>query len=147
MKRQFAMTMIVASCATVLTIGLVAQRMEPTMQVTSTIPTEFTAGTQVLPAGSYTFMVDPGTQKVQVVQESSKQAIVVQGIRTTDNPKGNNDVLFDKVGGSYHLAAVEVGNVALELRPQSGTRTQLTGIAGMGDNMSNDRNNKKTEKK
>jgi hypothetical protein len=83
------------------------------------IPFDFCAGSVKLPAGVYTFDVDPVAHAVTIEQNSTGRAFFLIGMPAEPVPSGNPVLTFNDQGGEHRLEELraEVGGV--EFAPPS----------------------------
>jgi mono/diheme cytochrome c family protein len=74
--------------------------------VRATIPYEFTVGSKVLPAGTYTFAVDKMGLKVESASGTVTRAAIVSRLSGPNEFLRDGSFVFDKAGGALILSEV-----------------------------------------
>ncbi len=81
------------------------------------IPFEFHAGSANLPAGMYTFDVDPVDRAVTVEQDSTGRTFFMTGVPADPAQAGKATLTFKNMGGEYALEKLQADSVGVNFGP------------------------------
>ena len=124
MKKYFASLAGMVLLAVTLCGSALAQT-DVRNRVKSDIPNDFQVGETMLPAGVYTFIVDPVEHRVQIIQDSTMDSIFVTGRPANWSQNGQYDLTFADVAGTYHLVGIDGQSFGIHFRPQNNAVNEL----------------------
>ena len=81
------------------------------------IPFAFYAGTDRLPAGVYTFEIDPISHDVMIGQDATGHSILMAGMPADGEQDGKPLLTFEDVNGLYRLKEVQFDEIGVEFTP------------------------------
>jgi hypothetical protein len=119
MKKQYLAVLFTLVC--ILGLGLGARAQEQDTVVT-TVPFDFVAGGQVLPAGTYRVSrVDStsGSRELEISSYEARASVFVIPTVFDDVQSDNAQLNFEHLGGAYFLSAIEtpIGTYAINIPP------------------------------
>ncbi len=99
---------ILGTFAIIAALGLVPAFAQNTMRVTADIPFAFTAGSQSLPAGQYTFVAASNSAIARLYDESGKKGVALLTNLDTETAAAKDEAVlkFNKYGNKTYLAGV-----------------------------------------
>jgi hypothetical protein len=104
MKKSYLSVVLTLTC--LLGLGISA-RAQDTSRVVVTVPFEFVAGGETLPAGTYTLgRVSPASQRGLVIRSDDQSAFLLP-IVVDDAPAEQAKLGFTQVGDKYVLSRIE----------------------------------------
>jgi hypothetical protein len=123
MRKQFVHLIVLTGLLVLVAGAACAQDNEMNPAVRLNIPFDFYAGSLHLPAGAYTFDVDPVAHAVTIEQDVTGHVFFLSGMPAEPVTAGNPVLTFKDQGGDYRLEELraEVGGV--EFPPAHGTES------------------------
>jgi hypothetical protein len=117
MKKRFVHLIVLAGLVVLLAgVGFAQDNdMGPAARVK--IPFDFYAGSVSLPAGVYTFDVDPVGHTVTIEQDSTGRAFVLVGTPADPVQAGQPLLTFENQGGEYRLKELQADIGGVEFAP------------------------------
>jgi hypothetical protein len=116
-KNYFVHLIVFGGLVLLLAGATLAQTVEIEPAARANIPFEFYAGSTSLPAGAYTFDLDPVAHVVTVEQSSTGHALYLIGMPADLAETGKTLLMFEKQGDEYRLMELrtDVGSVEFTL--------------------------------
>jgi hypothetical protein len=94
------------------------------------IPFQFQAGLSVLPAGRYTFAIDPLSDIVLITRRRTLASVYVGGLPADPVASDQPRLTFASKGNQYQLAQIQDNDIGVELLPEAtGNRESGTVIS------------------
>jgi hypothetical protein len=130
-KKYFAHLIAIGSLLVLLAGAALAQD-ELENRYRADIPFEFYAGSTSLPAGVYTFDVNPD-HVVTIERDSTSHAMFVTGMPADPVQNGKAVLTFQRVGDEYRLQEVQGEDFGVQLEPiKNGTTYKTVSAVGNG---------------
>jgi hypothetical protein len=132
MKKQVATIAGVTLLAMMLCGSALAQN-DIRNRLRSDVPVDFVAGDTALPAGVYTFVVDPVEHRVRVIQDSTTKSVFLDGMPADPSGNGGDEVTLQQVNGTYHLTGIAGRSFGVELPAEGAAGAKLKVVTQAAD--------------
>jgi hypothetical protein len=110
------MKSIIRLCSIALLFFMVGARLahaELDQTLVASIPFDFYAGNQQMPAGTYNIKFDVGSSLVLVSDRAGHHAGFLLGTRENDGNNANSELVFDHTGDEYFLKDMKSSNLEM----------------------------------
>ncbi len=106
----------IRSAAMVAAVALALPAFGQTARARVEVPFAFEAGGRMMPAGEYSFERQSGSWQLTVREASGKQSTVLATPGKSEANPIESKVIFERSGGSYRLAEVQLAGAAYGMR-------------------------------